>query len=144
MRFYQLQRPAPSTPRHWSGSLSAEHVWRLPGVECPTCHETWSGEFTLPSVDLSSLSERDLLVEPRVEAHAEYARLASHVQPFLPSGLPPEPGMRFGPLNGTAHGTFGPLSTRYGWEVLITQEALRHLQAVGIRGLVPVRGVTGA
>ncbi|RKG60700.1 hypothetical protein D7X30_07165 [Corallococcus sp. AB011P] len=139
MRFYQLQRPAPSTPRHWSGSLSAEHIWSLPGVECPTCHETWSGQFTLPSVNLSSLPERDLLVEPRVEPHAEYARLASHVQPFLPADLSPEPGMQFGPLRGTASGTFGPLSARYGWEVLVTQEALRHLQAVGIRGLVPVR-----
>ncbi|RKH71397.1 SitI6 family double-CXXCG motif immunity protein [Corallococcus aberystwythensis] len=139
MRFYQLQRPAPSTPRHWSGSLSAEHVWSLPGVECPTCHETWSGQFALPSVDLTSLSERDLLVEPRVEPYPEYERLASLVQPLLPSGLPPEPGMQFGPLRGTALGSFGPLSARYGWEVLVTQEALRHLRAMGIRGLVPMR-----
>ncbi|RKG81986.1 hypothetical protein D7W79_03855 [Corallococcus exercitus] len=139
MRFYQLQRPAPSTPRHWSGNISADHSWSLPGVECPTCHETWSGEFTLPSVDLSSLPERDLLAEPRVEPYSEYARIAAHVQPFLPSGLAPEPGMQFGPLRGTARGSFGPLSARYGWEVLVTQDALRHLQAVGIRGLVPVR-----
>ncbi|RKH53672.1 hypothetical protein D7Y23_02640 [Corallococcus sp. AB050B] len=139
MRFYQLQRPGPSTPRHWSGSLSAEHIWSLPGVECPTCHETWSGQFALPSVDLSSLPERDLLLEPRVEPHTEYARLASRVQPFLPSGMTSEPGMQFGPLRGTAHGAFGPVSARHGWEVLVTQDALRHLQAVGIRGLVPVR-----
>ncbi|WP_375756499.1 double-CXXCG motif protein [Corallococcus exercitus] len=139
MRFYQLQRPASSAPRHWNGSLSAEHLWSLPGVECPTCHETWSGQFTLPSVDLSSLSEHELLQEPRVEPYAEYTRLASHVQPFLPSGLSPEPGMQFGPLRGTSCGSWGPVSARVGWEVLVTQEALRHLRAVGLRGLVPVR-----
>ena len=50
-----------------------------------------------------------------------------------------EPGMQFGPLRGTARGAFGPVSARYGWEVLVTQDALRHLQALGIRGLVPVR-----
>ncbi|RYZ15088.1 MAG: hypothetical protein EOO70_07225, partial [Myxococcaceae bacterium] len=139
MRFYQLQRPPPEVARHWSGSLSAEHVWRLPGVECPTCHETWSGQLALPGVDLSSLPERDALVEPRVEPHVEYARLAALVQPLLPPGLSTEPGMQFGPLRGTAHGSWGPLSARFGWEVLVTQEALQGLQDAGIRGLVPVR-----
>ncbi|MBE4747335.1 hypothetical protein G4177_03980 [Corallococcus sp. ZKHCc1 1396] len=139
MRFYQLQRPPPEVARHWSGSLSAEHVWRLPGVECPTCHETWSGQLSLPGVDLSSLPEQSSLVEPRVEPHAEFARLAALVQPLLPPGLSTEPGMQFGPLRGMAHGTWGPLSARFGWEVLVTQEALQGLQDAGIRGLVPVR-----
>jgi uncharacterized double-CXXCG motif protein len=138
MRFHQLQRPAPGIPRHWSGGLSAEHAWSLPGVECPTCHETWSGQLALPSVTLSSLPEQDAFLEPRVEPHAEYARLAALVQPLLPPGLLPEPGMQFGPLRGTARGTWGPLSSRFGWEVLVTQGALTHLQAEGIRGLVPV------
>jgi uncharacterized double-CXXCG motif protein len=139
MRFYQLQRPPPAIPRHWSGSLSAEHAWSLPGVECPTCHETWSGQLALPSIDLSSLPTQDAFQEPRVEPFDEYARLAAQIQPILPPGLSPEPGMQFGPLRGTAHGTWGPLSSRFGWEVLVTQEALMHLQTEGIRGLVPVR-----
>jgi uncharacterized double-CXXCG motif protein len=47
--------------------------------------------------------------------------------------------MQFGPLRGTAQGTFGPVTAKDDWEVLVREDALEQLQAAGIRGLIPVR-----
>lgn len=92
-----------------------------------------------PTVDLSTLAERGAFEEPRVEPHAEYTRLAERIRPLLPPDVAPEPGMQLGPLRGTARGTFGPITARYGWEVLVRSDALARLRAAGIRGLMPVR-----
>ncbi|GMU07442.1 MULTISPECIES: SitI6 family double-CXXCG motif immunity protein [Corallococcus] len=139
MRFYEVDIVRPDLPRRWTGHVVAERAWTLPGVECPTCGETWSGQQTLPTVDVTDLPQQGLLREPRVVPYAEFTALTAGLASRLPRGLVPEPGMQLGPLRGSARGTFGPLTTQDGWDLLVRGDALTRLQQGGLKGLVPVR-----
>ena len=113
MRYFELSTPHYDAPRIWTGTYQADARWMLPGVECPTCGESWSGiALAYPSVDLSQSPLRMELETPRLEPFARYARLLEQVKPLLPPGAQVEPGTTFGPLIGTAEGTFGPLVLR--------------------------------
>jgi uncharacterized double-CXXCG motif protein len=46
-----------------------------------------------------------------------------------------EPGSKFGPVQGTAHGRFGALFSYFDWHLLVRREALEKLQAQGLQGL---------
>jgi uncharacterized double-CXXCG motif protein len=140
MRYFELRTPLFGTPRVWTGTYQAEARWMLPGVECPTCKETWSGiALAYPSVDLSRHPSREEFETPRPEPFERFARLLEEVRPLLPSGAQVEPGTTFGPLVGTARGLFGPLVLRDPWKPLVREDALLTMQAAGLRGLVPVR-----
>ncbi|MHA7634978.1 SitI6 family double-CXXCG motif immunity protein [Corallococcus sp. M7] len=140
MRYFELCTPHYDAPRVWTGTYQADARWMLPGVECPTCGETWSGiALAYPSVDLSRHPLRTELETPRLEPFARYARLLEQVKPLLPPGAQVEPGTTFGPLVGTAEGTFGPLVLRDPWKLLVREDALDALRAAGLQGLVPVR-----
>jgi uncharacterized double-CXXCG motif protein len=134
MRYYWL-KPV-EAPRH-TGEYSAVHRWKLPGVHCPMCHASWSeGSDAYPCVDLSGVAEHQKLQKARLEEDfTEYERLRELVRPFIPAGLPLWPGSAFGPLVGTARGTFGQLVMQDGWELLIHREALEQLQREGVQGL---------
>ncbi|WP_309892546.1 double-CXXCG motif protein [Archangium sp.] len=134
-KFYWLQ-----DPKEWqcTGDLSrVRHKWGgLPGLHCPECGATWAGSMTgYPSADLSSLPERKELEVPRPEPFDEFVRLRERVRPFVPSGAQLLPGAEFGPLVGTASGTFSSLFFYFVQTPVIQREALERLQAEGIRGL---------
>jgi uncharacterized double-CXXCG motif protein len=87
-------------------------------------------------VDLSGLAGHQKMERGRLEEDfTEYERLRERVRPFVPAGTHLRPGTVFGPLVGTARGSFGQLVMQYGWELLIRREALEQLQAEGLRGL---------
>jgi uncharacterized double-CXXCG motif protein len=88
-----------------------------------------------PSADLSSLPERKELEIPRPEPFDEFVRLRELVRPFVPPGAQLLPGAEFGPLVGTASGTFSPLFFYFTQMPVIQREALERLRAEGIRGL---------
>ncbi len=131
-KFYRLR--APRTSRY-TGHISARHKWgALPGLHCPECKATWAGSYTAyPSVDLSSLPERGEYEKARSEPFEEVMRLRELVRPLVPHGSPLRPGATFGPLVGTATGTFGPLFFQLLGATLIRREALEQLQTEGIR-----------
>jgi uncharacterized double-CXXCG motif protein len=133
MKFYSLDTvPAP----RYSGECSAGHPWGLPGVHCPVCDAIWSdGSDAYPSVDLSQLPEKDKYLARLEEDYAEFERLREQVRPLVPAGVPLWPGTEFGPLEGTAHGEFGPLLLQNPWTLLMRREALEQLQAAGVLGL---------
>jgi len=133
-KFYRLR--APRTSRY-TGSVTARHKWgALPGIHCPECKATWAGGYTAyPSVDLSSLPERGEYERARPEPFEEVLRLRELVRPLVPQGSPLRPGATFGPLVGTATGTFSPLFFQLLGATLIRREALEQLQAEGIQGL---------
>lgn len=134
-RFYWLRKDAASTSRY-TGHLNAVHHWGLPGVHCSTCGATWGGGAdTYPSVDLSELPNRAEFEDSSPRSLEELARLCEEVRPLLPPGTPLHPGTRFGPLTGTAMGTFGPLSLQNSWTLLVHREALERLQEAGVQGL---------
>ncbi|MCY1032899.1 double-CXXCG motif protein [Corallococcus sp. BB11-1] len=139
MRFYEVDILRPDLPRHWTGHFVAEHTWTLPGVECSTCGETWSGQQAFPSVDLSDLPRQALLREPRVVPYDTFPPLVQGLAPRLPQGITPEPGMQLGPLRGTSQGAFGPLTTQEGWDLLVREDALTRLEREGIHVGSPVR-----
>ena len=134
MRFYWLR---PSVAGRHTGEINAAHRWKLPGVTCPACGATWGGGAdAYPSVDLSELAEQALLEEARLAPDfAEFERLCERVRPLAPPGVPLRPGTGFGPLVGTAQGTFGPLAMPYDWMLLVYPETFAHLNAAGIQGL---------
>jgi uncharacterized double-CXXCG motif protein len=133
MRFYWL-RPEDLSRR--TGDVNAAHRWGLPGVHCPTCGATWSdGSDAYPSVDLSSQPERKEFEVPRPEPFAEFVRLRELVRPYVPPGVPLWPGTVFGPLVGTASGTFGSFCFQNPWTLLALRETLERLQPEGLRGL---------
>jgi uncharacterized double-CXXCG motif protein len=124
-------------PRY-SGDYTYGHKWGLPGVHCPVCDATWAttGD-AYPSVDLSHLpAQEQKKYLPRVEEdYAEFERLREQVRPLVPPGIPLLPGTKFGPMNGSAQGEFGPLVLVHAWELLMRREPLERLQAEGLRGL---------
>jgi len=134
VKFYRVE--ADEAPRY-TGNLDAGHKWGLPGVEpCPTCG-VGGGVVGLqyPCVDLSSLPERKKFDDPWPVPFKEFARLRELVRPLAPQRAVLEPGTRFGPLEGTGSGHFGPLFMQNPWSLYIRREALERLREAGIRGL---------
>ncbi|WP_372338351.1 SitI6 family double-CXXCG motif immunity protein [Corallococcus llansteffanensis] len=122
----------------WSGTYRAKRKWYVPSQLCPRC-EAWGGMQAYPSVDLSSLPDNDSLAEIWPQAPEEVARRVALVRPFVPPALPLEPGCRLGPLVGTAHGHFGPVTVWPSWQVLVREDARDLLQSSGLQGIIPVR-----
>ncbi|WP_257461724.1 SitI6 family double-CXXCG motif immunity protein [Archangium lipolyticum] len=134
-KFYWLHEP-----KEWrcTGDLSkARHKWGgLPGLHCPECGATWAGSATAyPSVDLSSLPQRTAFEAARPEPFGEFVRLRELVRPFAPPGAQLLPGVEFGPLVGTATGTFSPIFFYFVQMPVMHREALEKLRAEGVRGL---------
>jgi uncharacterized double-CXXCG motif protein len=97
---------------------------------------TWAGTGRqYPGVDLSVLPERDAFVEARPEPFEEFSRLRELVRPVAPAGADLSPGAEFGPLVGSAVGSFGPFVFQNPWTLLVSREVLERLQAEGVRGL---------
>ncbi|WNG32748.1 hypothetical protein F0U61_03315 [Archangium violaceum] len=139
MKFYRLEPVEPVEPDalRYKGEINATHKWGLPGVHCPGCGATWSnGTDAYPCVELSGLPDAKALEEARLEEDfAAFERLRERVRPLLPAGVPLWPGTKFGPLVGSARGSFGQLFMQDPWTLLIRREALEPLQREGIQGL---------
>lgn len=132
-KFYELREPRQS---RYTGEVTIRRKWRLPGLRCPECNLTSSGGFTAyPSVDLSAFPSRGEYEERRVVSFDEFVRLREQVRPLVPPEHELLPGVAFGPLIGTATGSFSPLFFHSLWTKLILREALEQLQAAGVRGL---------
>lgn len=135
MRFYRLW-PLETGALRYTGEYRASRKWRLPGVHCPACGATWGGGLVFPCVDLSGLPVSRMLGEARLEEDFEaFERLREQLGVMVPAGAPLWPGSGFGPLVGTAHGSFGQLHMQYANSLLVRREALEQLLAEGIRGL---------
>ena len=147
MRFYRVEAPErfrcsePSEPEDWpyTGEYTASRKWGLPGVHCPACGAIWSAGFAYPCADLSGLPEARKLEEPYLEEDfEEFERLRERVRPLIPAGGLLSPGSKFGPLVGSARGTFAQLFMILD-DLLIRREALEQLRAEGIQGLKECR-----
>jgi uncharacterized double-CXXCG motif protein len=135
MKFYWL-RSVELSSLGFTGEYSADHQWGLPGIHCPQCDATWSMYGNdYPCADLSGLEEQDKFCARVEEDYAEFERLCSLVRPLVPRGIPLWPGTKFGPLVGSARGSFGQLVMQYDPTLLIRRDALEQLQAEGLRGL---------
>jgi uncharacterized double-CXXCG motif protein len=136
MRFYRLSSVPYGTSRY-TGEYNAEHKWGLPGLQCPTCNGTAAGiAEAYPSVDLSELPEAKQLEEAWLEEDYEkFESLRAMVRPLVPTSARLRPGAHFGPLVGSARGTFAHIRIQYPWLVLIRREALEQLKAEGLQGL---------
>ncbi|HZH75223.1 MAG TPA: double-CXXCG motif protein, partial [Archangium sp.] len=132
-KFYWVEFPEQS---RYTGNLNASHKWGLSGAHCPECGAISAGSATgYPSVDLSSLPEREKFVNARPTSYDEFVRLRELVRPLVPPGAQLKPGAKFGPLVGTVTGTFSPLYFYFIEMPVVHREALDKLQAEGVRGL---------
>jgi uncharacterized double-CXXCG motif protein len=136
-RFFWMEEDRAAAAQY-GGNFNAWHELGLPGVRCHTCGATWSdvGHY-YPSIDLSHLAERKEFVKARPEPFAEFARLRELVRPLAPPNAELPPGTGFGPVTGSASGRFGPLAWVGELKLLVRRDALEHLQAEGVRGLLP-------
>ncbi|WNG51734.1 hypothetical protein F0U60_52235 [Archangium minus] len=132
-KFYELREPRQS---RYTGEVTLMRQWRLPGLRCPECKLTAFGGFTAyPSVDLSSFPARGEYEDRRVVSFDEFVRLREQVRPLVPPAHELLPGTAFGPLMGTATGSFSSLFFHSLWTKLIHRAAFEQLQAEGVRGL---------
>jgi uncharacterized double-CXXCG motif protein len=138
-RFFWLDEDRTAAAR-FSGTFDAAHRWGLPGVKCHDCGATWSSwGHHYPAMDLSSLPVHRELERARPEPFAEFARLREQVRPLAPASAALPPGATFGPLVGSASGTFGPFAWQ-GFSLLLARhDTLERLQAEHIRGLLGCR-----
>jgi uncharacterized double-CXXCG motif protein len=136
MRFYELDSVPYGTSRY-TGEYRAERKWGLPGLQCPTCNCPYVDQSeAYPGVDLSGVPEAKQLEEAWLEEDVErFMRLRELVRPLVPAWAPLVPGARFGPLVGTARGSFAQLHMLDRDRVIIRRDALEQLQAEGLRGL---------
>ncbi|HZI09638.1 MAG TPA: double-CXXCG motif protein [Myxococcus sp.] len=138
-RFFWLREDETAAARY-GGSINAWHKWGLPGAKCHACGVTWtSSGHEYPCVDLSQLPDVKEFEKPRPEPFSEFARLRERVRPLAPPNADLPPGTGFGPLEGTASGTFGPITWVGGLLLLMRKDALDGLQAEGVRGLLACR-----
>lgn len=132
-KFYLLK---PDKASRHTGDINASHKWALPGVRCPGCGASWAGAaVAYPSVSLEPLPERELFLKARPEPLEEFLRLRELVRPLVSSDAPLKPGTEFGPLMGTAIGSFGPFFFQNPWTLLVRSEVLARLEAEQLRGL---------
>lgn len=132
-RFYLLK---PDKASRHTGDVNARHKWALPGVRCPECGASWAGAaVAYPGVSLASLPEHESFVKARPEPLEEFVRLRELVRPLVSPSAPLWPGTEFGPLMGTAIGSFGPFFFQNPWTLLVQQEVLERLQSEQVRGL---------
>ncbi|ATB29627.1 hypothetical protein MEBOL_003082 [Melittangium boletus DSM 14713] len=70
-----------------------------------------------------------------MESPEEFFRLRAQLRPYVPAEKPLLPGVRLGPLKGTAMGSFGSFFLHSLWANLMRNDALARLKAEGVRGL---------
>jgi len=135
LKFYRVEEDRAAG---YTGNLRAVPRWGFPGVTaCPGCGAAGGAAgLQYPCVDLSSLPERKELEDPgRQVGFEEFIRLRERVRPHVPDWARLEPGADFGPLTGTATGTFGQLFMQNRWSLYLRREALERLVDAGVRGL---------
>jgi uncharacterized double-CXXCG motif protein len=133
VRFYRLREDKAAA---YQGDVSAASKWGLPGVKCPACGTTWASAATAyPCVDLSQHPHRAEFVVPRPEPLEEFERLRELIMPLVPAGVPIPAGTRFGPLVGSAWGSFGAFFFQNPWTLMARREAMESLQQTGVQGL---------
>jgi uncharacterized double-CXXCG motif protein len=117
-----------------TSDMRARHVWGLPGTQCDTCNATWSNTgLAYPSVDLSLLPSPDRYKVVWPVALAEFEQLLRPIAELMPAGSVLGPGTDFGPLTGTAKGTFGHFAWLNSWTLLVRQEAYELLPREGVQ-----------
>ncbi|MCP3058987.1 double-CXXCG motif protein [Myxococcus sp. K38C18041901] len=134
-RFYWVDEDI-EVARKYGGEAHGSPRWALPGLmQCPACGETWSDVgHHFPGVDLTALPQRREFERARPEPFPEFVRLRELVRPLVPPEEALPPGAGFGPLVGTAVGTF----PAFAWIIevlLIRAEVLGQLHAQGMRNL---------
>jgi uncharacterized double-CXXCG motif protein len=136
MRFYELGS-VPNESSRYTGNFPIDRKWGLPGAHCPTCDASWANiSEAYPSVDLSGIPAATQLEKAWLEEDFQkFERLRDMVRPLVPAWARLTPGTGFGPLVGSARGTFPQLYMLYAWMAIIRRDALERLQIEGLRGL---------
>jgi hypothetical protein len=88
-------------------------------------------------VDLSSLPEQAEYTRHAPSPLMSLCAFGKRVRPLVPSGAQLRPGTNFGPLVGTAMGTFSPLYLYFSDMPVVLREALENLRTEGSKACEP-------
>jgi len=113
------------------GKLLASRGWSLPGVSCPTCG--WKGGavgLAYPCLRLPSGLDAKLYESGWPVTPERLRALAQPLRALVPTNLPTQAGMEFGPLVGEGSGRFADMVWIGSWTLLISRSALQRLESV--------------
>jgi uncharacterized double-CXXCG motif protein len=123
--------------KHMRYSIYMGHRWKLPGLECPVCKESWGGAgLDYPSIMLSGIEEEEAYMGSWPVPLERHRKLTERVKHLLPKGCHASPGTGFGPLSNIVKGRFRP-DTDFAWvgswTLLVSDDAHAKLVDCGIR-----------
>jgi uncharacterized double-CXXCG motif protein len=130
-----------SPDEDYAVTVDACHLWSLPGVQCPTCKQTWATTGpAFPRVDLTGWPAEREYRKPRAVPLEEYQRLRGQLQARVNLPWPLSPGTALGPLKGRIRAKHtAAFVWQNSWTLLATTAAV---QALDRRGC-PLPAVTG-
>lgn len=114
--------------------LDGSSKWGLPGLNCPTCGETWATTgVEYPTVDISNEPFADEYTRLSPVSLEEFEKTTARIRSRFPAGAPLPPGTEFGTLTGAGSGPFPDFVWLVPWSLLIKRDAYAQLRAKNVR-----------
>jgi hypothetical protein len=114
-------------------TVDATHRWSLPGVQCPTCKQTWASTGpAFPHLDLAGWPAEREYRRARVVPLQEYQRLRDQLQARCQLPWPLSPGTELGPLAGRVRAKhLAAFVWQNPWTLLATSAAVEAVAQAG-------------
>lgn len=118
---------------NWARSdIRGNHLWTLPGIDCPICGCWGSTSPSYPTVETPELKQSSRKTSWPVSLE-NYKRLAQSIAQRLSPTQIVDPGNEFGPFIGKAIGIVPDFSWKHSWVLFIKAERLPGLIEAGFK-----------
>ena len=127
MKFFQvLEKNDEST----SGYFEGFHKWKLPGVYCEVCGNSWATTgISYPSIELPMEIAKRVDNCSKLIPYDEFLGIKEQIRSFFPMITHIAPGTTFGPLDGAVYGgQVKGFIPSVPWDLLIADSVLTSLK----------------
>ena len=112
--------------------IEGRHEWKLPGVRCTSCGNTWTTVgLEYPGVDLSEMETAKLYISGVVPVD-QFEELRKGLVTYLRREMCLRPGTSLGPYHGKGSGVFPDLGFSHPWTMFMKESALSALKQSGL------------
>lgn len=111
--------------------IRAAHATGLPGLDCPVEGPWATTGLSYPTVDVDDVKARVGDIKPWPVSLATFEGLREKLTASLPANMWLGPGTNFGPLIGSASGTFGDFGWPSWWDVVVRESVLTAMREAG-------------